>query len=228
MPATKTVKSLGSAKALPNEAFKDLPIEDLLEAVCAMEQNHDVRFSSTERLFYDKTVDPPTPIGYSLNLTIGATKDVEQKPRTAHRPPAPARAEVNQFLDDEPQLYRPLGAIIEALEKHLPENIVYFDFEDVLPTSELRSYRGYYQDLALGYGGPLDITPLKVEDLLEVLKKGIGGTFTGYKGGEYCMDKNTRLWASNWGEVSGREVIGVRSGKSSKSTVLVTCKAEDD
>ena len=56
------------------------------------------------------------------------------------------------------------------------------------------SYRGYYEDLAF--------EPAKFSQVREMLAQAngaMGKTFTGYKGGEYVMDKNTATWIAEHG-----------------------------
>lgn len=65
------------------------------------------------------------------------------------------------------------------------------------------SYRGYYRELAF----PSGETPL--EDFLKDCKAALGGTFEGYKGGEYRMHERTPLWLSEWGETSGTAITGI-------------------
>lgn len=38
---------------------------------------------------------------------------------------------------------------------------------------------------------------------MELLEKINGQTVTGYKGGDYCMDRNAPLWVANYGASSG-------------------------
>lgn len=121
-----------------------------------------------------------------------------------------------------------LGALIERLERieareggaGLP---VYFDFARFRPSGVLESYRGYYTDLALGYTEELDeYFPLGV--ILSRLRAAIGQTFQGWKGGDYLMGARTRMWASNPGEASGSEIVGIRDDE--WRVVLVTEQEE--
>lgn len=102
-----------------------------------------------------------------------------------------------------------LGDLIRHLEGCKPEASVYFDFCDTIPTG-IGSYRGYYDQLALGwriceYGAE----PPKVADVLKWLREACGATFTGYKGGEYVMDRQTQVWVANYGESHGTLTVGV-------------------
>ncbi len=97
--------------------------------------------------------------------------------------------------------------IVELLRLQDQEKSVYFDFLNFRPTGEVDSYRGYYSDLAIEWGGDCDC---KVEDLVKVLDSAIGKTYEGYKGGEHIMSEDTKVWVSNYGESSGTAIVGVR------------------
>jgi hypothetical protein len=86
---------------------------------------------------------------------------------------------------------------------------IYFDFVNAAPTT-LASYRGLYNELAIGYALTED-TPLSVKarDFLEDLKNSVGREFEGWKGGEYLMGLDTPVWVSNIGNVSSTAVTGV-------------------
>lgn len=106
-----------------------------------------------------------------------------------------------------------IGKLIEALKatKHVDDRgtvkSVYYDFAFLRPTS-VDSYRGYYDQLALGYtekdGAP------KVTDLINQLEQAKHGTFTGWKGGEYDMTPTTLIWAANRGESGSQAIVGVK------------------
>ncbi len=102
-----------------------------------------------------------------------------------------------------------LSNLIDALEKRDQAGGVRFDFGGLRPT-RLHSYRGYYEDLALGFAaydaqGAVDT----IGELLRGLKESVGCEFTGWKGGEFMMDRNTALWVANAGETSGTAIVGI-------------------
>ena len=110
-----------------------------------------------------------------------------------------------------PQLL--LGELILKLEavntprKDGSEKEVRFDFGYFTPTI-IDSWRGSYNELALGYSETeKDIT---VGELIKMLEKAIGKTYTGFKGGEFVMGRNTPIWVSNYGESSFTGIIGVK------------------
>jgi hypothetical protein len=86
----------------------------------------------------------------------------------------------------------------------------------------LSSWRGSYAELALnfsfvGYGMPgyiktdgPDLKELTVTEFLAILKSAIGKTYTGWKGGDFVMGKNTPIWVANDGNSGNTAVIGVR------------------
>ena len=92
-----------------------------------------------------------------------------------------------------------LGEIIFVLEKCDPTHNVWYAFGSLRPDG-LDSYRGVYSQLALGYAEEGD--PVNVADLLKECKEAVGKTFTGYKGGDFVMDKSTPVWISNYGKAS--------------------------
>ena len=114
-------------------------------------------------------------------------------------------------LKTSPQLL--LGEIILRLEavntpcKDGSEKEVRFDFGYFKPTN-LDSWRGSYDELALGYSETEK--DIKVSELIKTLKEAIGKTFTGYKGGDFVMGKNTPVWVSNYGESPSTGIIGVK------------------
>ena len=99
-----------------------------------------------------------------------------------------------------------LGQLIVALAKYDPTETVEFDFACFYPFG-IASYRGFYDQLALGYdikgGAPL------VSDLLSLYRSAVGKVFEGYKGGEYLMTEDTLVWVSNIGESCSTGVTGV-------------------
>jgi hypothetical protein len=102
-----------------------------------------------------------------------------------------------------------LGEFIKKLEDQPQDNAIQFDFMYFVPDG-IDSYRGYYDQLALGYkeGGDPDKMP-KVKEILNLCKDAIGKYFTGYKGGNYLMTEKTPIWVSNYREVGDTGIIDV-------------------
>lgn len=113
-----------------------------------------------------------------------------------------------------------LGEFIKELEstdlKYDEETYkeVEFDFGTAVPT-ELSSWRGSYDELALGYklsGYDNDsehFANTKADKLLEHLKSAIGKEYEGYKGGDYTMNEDTPVWVANYGHSGNTGVVGV-------------------
>jgi hypothetical protein len=105
-----------------------------------------------------------------------------------------------------------LGELILKLEpivknqKEGEEATVRYDFEYLFPTS-IDSWRGSYNELALNYKSEGE--EMSVSDFLQMLKDCIGKTFTGYKGGEYKMNRLTPVWVANYGRSGNTAVIDV-------------------
>jgi hypothetical protein len=123
-------------------------------------------------------------------------------------------------LKNSPQLL--LGELILKLEavknKHLP---LFIDLMDKKPMG-IASWRGSYCELAIRTEslGSYQTNEVErefdddtkyykhkeigkenptVEEWIEILKEAIGKTFTGYKGGDYTMSKNTPVWLAEYG-----------------------------
>jgi hypothetical protein len=99
-----------------------------------------------------------------------------------------------------------LGELIKQLSTCNPDAQVRFDFGDLRPTI-LRSYRGYYDQLALDWDAE---TVTTVADLLEECRQAVRKVYEGYKGGEFEMDESTPVWVSRYGRASGTAIKGVK------------------
>lgn len=108
-----------------------------------------------------------------------------------------------------------LGELIEALRVHArnePKKVVRYDFAHFRPKG-IHSYRGYYEQLALGYtneyrGG--DDDEMTVEKLLALCKDANGRAFQGYKGGNFDMHDGTPMWVAAHNESGGTAIVAVR------------------
>lgn len=114
-----------------------------------------------------------------------------------------------------------LGELIQKLEKceltwreeKEPKNVC-FDFGTAIPTT-LDSWRGSYDELALGYklsgydNNDEHFSKTTAEALLNELKSAIGKEFTGWKGGEFHMNKSTRVWVANPGNAGNTGIVEV-------------------
>lgn len=109
-----------------------------------------------------------------------------------------------------------LGAIIDAVKcsmsipvaefvKSPANRSVCFDWCGRTPDG-LDSYRGIYSDLAIGIGGPRAV---KAADFLKECENCVGATFSGWKGGDYLMGRDTPVWVADPGESHRWGVCGV-------------------
>ena len=98
-----------------------------------------------------------------------------------------------------------LGEMIATLKRKDPDKQITFGFGYSRPTG-VDSYRGYYEDLAIGYQSCAECT---VEKLLKMLESVHGKTLTGYKGGDYLMDDDTVVWAANYGLSGGMAIVDI-------------------
>lgn len=98
-----------------------------------------------------------------------------------------------------------LGELIDTLKRKDPDAVMTFDFVHFRPRG-IHSYRGYYEDLAIGYesGGEC-----KVGQLLPKLIEACGKDFMGYKGGEFMMHRDTVVWVANYNETGGTAIVDV-------------------
>jgi hypothetical protein len=94
----------------------------------------------------------------------------------------------------------------EIIDKYKHEATVSYDFEYLFPKT-IDSWRGAYEELALDIN--LEGEPLKVTEFYNLLKSCIGKKFTGYKGGEFIMSKNTPVWVANYGNSGHTCVIDI-------------------
>lgn len=109
-----------------------------------------------------------------------------------------------------------LREFIRALERQEPDDPVKIDFVHFGPTT-FDSYRGYYEQLALGYNECGRMSPRgdesyqypTVAKLLEHARETLGREFTGWKGGNYVMHGDTVLWISNPGETGSTAIVNV-------------------
>jgi hypothetical protein len=89
-----------------------------------------------------------------------------------------------------------LGDLIDRLYQLPPDMLILL--------GEAESYRGYYRDLAFV---PLD-QPRTVREARNEAENADGGTFEGYKGGDFTMDLDTPVWYSHYGDC-GPKIMGI-------------------
>ena len=107
-----------------------------------------------------------------------------------------------------------LGQIIDKLQAIDPmtesgaNKYVEYSFGYMRPTT-LDSYRGYYDQLALGY---MDKGPaITVKELLVELQEALRQlkTYEGWKGGTYSMDRKTPVWVANPGNTCSTVIVDI-------------------
>lgn len=117
-----------------------------------------------------------------------------------------------------------LGELIRKLKKAKTDAKVRYDFCDLVP-GELASYRGFYDQLALGWSErrhyASDAVPT-AGSLLNHCEAAVDQIFQGYKGGDFKMDADTAVWVDNWGEWTSTGIVGVKFPY--ESTVILRTK----
>lgn len=103
-----------------------------------------------------------------------------------------------------------LGGLIDLLKNLQTDEDCYvrYSFPNKFPT-ECDSYRGSYDELAIGHDSlDWDKRPM-LSVFLKHLQQCVGKTFFGWKGGEFEMDRDTPVWVDNPGECSSCGVVGI-------------------
>jgi len=108
-----------------------------------------------------------------------------------------------------------------VIEKWGHEAEVVLDFCG-LPVIDIGSWRGAYEELAIGFNCEGD--GIDVSAFLAVLVATDGKTLTGYKGGDFLMTKDTPVWVDNYGKCNHEAVIDVVDDEF--QVVVVTGKRE--
>lgn len=111
-----------------------------------------------------------------------------------------------------------LGQLISELKRvkeqqtdtHGDQATVFYDFNRFTPTTG-DSYRGYYEQFALGVSETHAFPGANLDELiLHLEKECLGQVFHGWKGGEYVMKTDTPVWIANRGETTDVVPVGVR------------------
>lgn len=110
-----------------------------------------------------------------------------------------------------------LGQLIRALKQCPPDDLIRFDFGGCVPTVCF-SYRGYYSDLAIGFDQEGN---LSVVEFVPILEAAVGKSFPGWKGGDYYMTDDSRVWVASPGDTSDTAITGVTP--TGWCTVMHTC-----
>ena len=117
-----------------------------------------------------------------------------------------------------------LGALIDQLSQRPQEQRLTFEFGAMQPTT-LKSYRGDYRDLAIGYDLPGTRPHVTVAGFMAKCRDVENSTLEGYKGGMFTMTRDTEVWVANWGQTASTELSGVTGND--YATRLMTTFRED-
>ncbi|WP_394436206.1 hypothetical protein [Streptomyces sp. SGAir0957] len=112
--------------------------------------------------------------------------------------PAGTRALLAPPSQTDLEMTMELGELITALEAADPTLVCKRGFNNP------HSYRGYYHELA--FEPAHNIT---VGEMLAAARSAVGATYTGWKGGEFTMDRYSDVWLSEEGHASGDAISGM-------------------
>jgi hypothetical protein len=101
-----------------------------------------------------------------------------------------------------------LGVLIDALSKMDADKNITFDFGGFY-AHRVQSWRGAYEELAIGYAKYGESGAQTVGELLARLTAAVGATYEGWKGGDYTMERSTPLWVANPGESTNTVIDGI-------------------
>ena len=137
----------------------------------------------------------------------------------------------NTFLkSNQASLGKFIADLKEAAKDADDDAHVRYDFGNMIP-DHFDSYRGSYDELALGFVGfgyqtDHEYNSVLLTAFIESAEECLSKTFTGYKGGEYRMAEDTPLWCSNYGESGHTYITGARLVESGFFVVIDTCYGE--
>lgn len=89
------------------------------------------------------------------------------------------------------------------------------DWSGLSPGTEVLSYRGDYSEPAIEPGcarsdwDEREWPTVTAGSLAEALRKSIGATITGYKGGDYTVHADSPLHVAHWGDWSQCQIVDV-------------------
>ena len=117
---------------------------------------------------------------------------------------------VNASVETRLERQQTLGDLIKFLSPFADEEETWVVFADMTAPTTFHSYRGYYDELAVGF---TDESPTpRIGEFFKLLKNQVGSTHSGWKGGEFTMEEDTPVWKANLGMMGG-EITGVRIGQ---------------
>lgn len=103
-----------------------------------------------------------------------------------------------------------LGQLIDELNNISADGDchVAFDFGYFRPVC-FDSWRGSYEELSIEYTDEGDYDAMKLKEFITKAEECIDKVFTGYKGGDFTMTRDTPLWVSKYGEANNTQVVGL-------------------
>ncbi len=87
--------------------------------------------------------------------------------------------------------------------------------------SDLDSYRGYYDELAIDISRDEAIS---LSAFLKEMKSSLNHTYSGYRGGDYGMHKDTFVWLAGYGDSTNVAITDVRLSPSGETVHLVATR----
>ncbi len=104
-----------------------------------------------------------------------------------------------------------LGQLKDELQKYSEVHSVFYDCLPLAQPTTFDSWRGSYDQLALGHEATTYTTNnVTVKALLDAIKSANGRTFKGWKGGSYNMNYSTPVWVENRGCYTGVKIVGTK------------------
>lgn len=97
-----------------------------------------------------------------------------------------------------------LGQLRDSLIKAPPTFLLYFS--DGRGVGYFDRWRGIYSEIAICPIEPSQTHTVQTQ--MELAIQSIGRTFTGYKGGDYTMTRETPVWVSPHGQADSYMVVG--------------------
>ena len=122
--------------------------------------------------------------------------------------------EVTRMIDEATKEALVLGDLIEKLKLMPQDAYIYYDFCGLVP-NDAGSYRGYYDHVSVGYVESHENVVWyqgdngTVENFIQYLERQIGCVYMGWKGGEYIVHANRKMWAANQGDSTNTAIVDV-------------------
>lgn len=133
---------------------------------------------------------------HAVHLAAVDHKKAQRAPRDYSTLFASMAGAAEAAMDEAPRIIT-LGDLIGELAAAPSSNIVKVVWRGTLRNpGNVDSYRGYYSQLFIDFTASDERT---VKSLLKNLRKAMGSTFEGYKGGDYTMGAHTGIFVDQHG-----------------------------